>query len=107
MANRKPKARNSDMRIGVFLSKAEALAEDRQGQVAFQNFEHSLTGLAGLDALDAENDFEDGDVIAIPCFIRVSRNKGYTAPTGRKVAVVRDNAETPAESTSAEEIPYS
>ena len=107
MAQRKPKARHAGMRIAVFLSKEEALAEDRNGQIALQNFEHTMTGLNGLDALDAENDFEDGDVIAIPCYIRVCKNKGYTAPVGRKVTVLRDEAETVATSDSAEDLPLS
>lgn len=106
MANRKPSARHADHYIAVYLSKEEALSEDRDGLVSIQNFEHTLNGLDGLEALDSENDFEDGDVIEIPCFIRVCQRKQRKAPKGRKVGVVRQGEATTATEAPAEDMPF-
>lgn len=102
MANRKPKARHEEYRIAAFLSLEEAQNLDRAGQLMFQNFEHTLSGLDGLAAIDEANNFEDGAIF--PCFIRVCKNKGYQAPTARKVNLV--NGESAAAS-DAEELPTS
>ena len=109
MANRKPTARHADFRVAGFLTKDEALQNDRNGQVMFQNFEHNLTGLTGLDALDQSNDFQDGDVF--PIWVRVCKNTGYQAPSSRKVSVIRETgegeqAEQPAEAADKDEIPF-
>ena len=102
MANRKPQARHAEYRVAAFLTLDEARNMDRNGQLMFQNFEHSLSGLDGLAALDEANNFEDGDII--PCFVRICKNKGYQAPQGRKVQTV-DGTSTAAE--AAEDLPLS
>lgn len=102
MANRKPQARHAEYRVAAFLSLEEARNLDRQGQLMFQNFEHSLSGLDGLAAIDEANNFEDGDII--PCYVRICKNKGYQAPQGRKVQTV-DGTSTAAE--AAEDLPLS
>lgn len=102
MANRKPKARHDGYSIRAFLSLEEAQNLDRTGQLMFQNFEHSLSGLDGLAAIDEANNFEDGAIF--PCYIRVCRNKGYQAPEARKVQLVTGES---AAATDAEELPTS
>ena len=102
MANRKPKARHDGYRIAAFLSLEEARNLDRDGQLMFQNFEHDLSGLDGLEAIDEENNFEDGDIFV--AYIRVCKNKGRTKPEGRKVQTV-DERDTSVE--AAESLPLS
>lgn len=102
MANRKPQARHAGFRLAGFLSLEEARNMDRNGQVMFQNFEHSLSGLDGLAAIDEANNFKDGDIIV--GYFRVCENKGYQAPQGRKVQTV-DGTSTAAE--AAEDLPLS
>lgn len=102
MTNRKPKARHDEYRIAAFLTLEEAKSLNRAGQLMFQNFEHTLSGLDGLAAIDEANNFEDGAIF--PCYIRVCRNKGYQAPEARKVNLVDGES---AAATDAEELPTS
>ena len=86
MSNRKPQARHAGYRIAVFETLEEAEALDRNGQLCFQNFDHELSGLDGLEAIDSENNFEDGDIF--PAYIRVCKNVGKRQVAGRKVKLL-------------------
>jgi hypothetical protein len=97
MSNRKPQARHAGFRIAVFETLEEAQAMDRSGQLCFQNFDHELSGLDGLEAIDEENNFEDGDIFV--GYIRICKNQGKRKVEGRKVTLL--NREGNDEATEA------
>jgi hypothetical protein len=96
MSNRKPQARHAGYRIAVFETLEEAEAMDRDGQLCFQNFDHDLSGLDGLEALDSENNFQDGDIMI--AYVRICKNVGKRTVKGRKAKLLnRDNGDEAAE----------
>jgi len=108
MANRKPKARNADMRMEIYSSLQAAENLDRSGLLDVQNLQNDLTGLQGLEALDAGQQFDDLTLIEQPCFIVIRRNKGYQAPQAVRVQTrsLKPAGSEPEAGPSSEQIPF-
>jgi hypothetical protein len=105
--NQARKANNADMYAAFYLSPEEAADQDRNGLLAIQTFEHTLEGLDGLNGLDEDNDFEDGQTFTIPITIRINKRKAERVRDTAKSRSIADLTGVPADGPSDDDsIPF-
>lgn len=82
--NRK-EVRNPDMKVEFYSSIETAISLDRSGLLDTQNFDSSMNALFGLEALDAGQDFVDGELIEEPVYMVVRKLQDKREVQARKV----------------------
>jgi len=80
MANRKPTL-NPDKYVAVYLSLDDAKEGVDIGKITVQGFDQG--DFKGMEELDSRN-WEDGQIINVPCYLRVFKRKEDTKAAPRR-----------------------